>query len=340
MRSIVWTFLVFVFCLSNSLPAFPDTLTLGNGDRLTGEIVGLKDGTLQFKTGYAGLLKVPAGKIGGLTSDEPVTVRFGAGGYATGTLVPTYGGMVQIRGLRGGLGSAVKVTEIAEIHPGQDIPRGFKWSGRVNLGATKRSGNTDTRSLHIDAAIKAESEKDRLRLEGTMNKEFSGSERTEDDFTLFAQHDHFFTKKLYFYTNVKFARNQPQDLTLRTTLGTGAGWQVIRSARTNLSLEAGPSYVNENYETAPDNDFVAGRWAVNFDQFIWRQLAQLFHTHEGTVDFEETGNVFIDSSTGLRFPLSDGFNLTLQADIDWDSDPAPGTSGTDKTYLLTVGYSW
>lgn len=340
MRIKILALSLLAYCFLISPPSQADTLTLRNGDRLSGEIVGLKDGTVRFKTGYAGVVKVPAREISGMASDKPVTVRFGSGGYSTGTLIPTYPGMVQLQGVKGAVGGAVKIAEVAEIHPGTQIERGFKWSGRVNLGATQRSGNTDTRSFHFDGAIKGESEEDRLRFEGKMNKEFSGDERTQDDFTIFAQHDHFLSKAFYFYTNVKFARNEPQDLNLRTTLGTGAGWQVIRSDKTNLSLEAGPSYVNENNDTAPDNDFIAGRWAVNFDHYVWDKYAQFFHKHEGTVDLEDTGNVFIDSSTGLRFPLSDGFNLTAQADIDWDSEPPPGTSGTDKTYLLTVGYTW
>ncbi|MDX1485910.1 MAG: DUF481 domain-containing protein [Alphaproteobacteria bacterium] len=340
MRSGRLTFWVLIFCLLVSPSAFSDTLTLRNGDRLTGQIVGLKDGTLRFKTTYAGVLRVPGKEIAGLASEKPVTVRFATGGYKSGILYSSSVGMIRIRGLQGGFTDPIDVATVSEIYPGTEIQRGFKWSGRVNLGASKRSGNTETRSFHLDAAIKAESETDRLRLEGSFNKEFSGGERTEDDFTAFVQHDHFLSKALYFYTNAKFARNKPQDLTLRTTLGTGAGWQILKGARTNLSLEAGPSYVNENYDAAADNDVLAGRWAVNFDHYIWKKRAQFFHAQEGTLDLEDTGNVFIDSSTGIRFPLSDGFNLTLQADIDWDSDPAPGTSGTDKKYLMTVGYSW
>jgi len=334
----LWGVLLSAFLLIQSAAA--DVLVLQNGDRVTGEILGLKDGTLQFKTSYAGALKVSVGKIAGLTSDKVVTVRFKSGGYGTGHLVPSYARMAQLRSIAGGFGNPIQIEMISEIYPGKEIQRGFKWSGRVNLGATKRSGNTDTRSLHIDAAIKGETEKDRLRFEGSLNKEFSGSERTQDDFKFLAQHDHILSKSLYFYTNVKFSRNEPQDLTLRASLGTGVGWQIIKSDKTNFAIEAGPAYVNENFDTAEDRDFVAGRWAVLFDHYLWKKFAQFFHRHEGIVDLENTGNVSIDSSTGLRFPLSNGFNLTTQADIDWDSEPAPGATSTDKKYLLTIGYSW
>jgi hypothetical protein len=67
-------FSVFVCCLLFSPSVFSDSLTLRNGDRVTGEIVGLMDAMLQFETSYAGVLKVPAAQIAGLTSGKPVTV--------------------------------------------------------------------------------------------------------------------------------------------------------------------------------------------------------------------------------------------------------------------------
>lgn len=330
---------VYAVLLLSAGPLAADTLTLRNGDRLTGEVVLLKDGVLSFRTGYADLLKIAAGEIAGLETDGLVTVRYDGGGYSTGRLSSAKDGTVTVAGARGG-SPRVAVEDISEIHPGSEIPRGFRWSGRANFGATQRSGNTDTRSVHVDAAIRGRAEKDRLRLEGSMNKEFDRSKRTQDDFSLFAQHDRFVSKALYLYTNVKFAGDDLQDLNLRTSIGTGAGWQVVESKRTNLSLEAGPTYVNENFETGTDRDYVAGRWAVIFDRYVWEEIAQFFHKHEGTVDLEQAGNVLIDSSTGVRFPLSDGFNFTIQADVDWDSEPEPGVSSTDKTYLLTAGYSW
>lgn len=145
-----------IFCMTLFFirPLAADVLTLRNGDRLSGEVVRLKDGTLNFRTDYSGVLNVPAGEVVGLTTDKLVTVRYRSGGYKTGRLVMSCGDTLQIEGVRGGYGDAIRIDAISEIHPGRDIPRGFQWSGRVNIGAIQRSGNTDTRSLHGDTAIK------------------------------------------------------------------------------------------------------------------------------------------------------------------------------------------
>jgi len=249
---------VFFFIGLVGSAAHPDVLVLDNGDRVTGEIVGLKNDTLNFKSNQAGSLKVSLKNIGGLLTDQVVTIRYKSGGYSTGRLTSSNRGTLRMESTQGRHKGAIQIFTISEIHPGSKIPRGFDWTGRINAGATQRSGNTDTRLYHLDASIKGRAGKDRHHFEGSFNKEFSKGERTQDDFTVFVQHDRYNSKSLYFYTNVKLARNEPQELTLRTTLGTGGGWQVIEDKKTNLSVKTGPAYVNKNFKTASDDDSLAG----------------------------------------------------------------------------------
>ncbi len=66
-----------------------------------------------------------------------------------------------------------------------------------------------------------------------------------------------------------FEKNDFKDLSLRSTIGTGAGYQFYESELTNLFLEAGLGYVNNDYITAVDSDTIAGRWAVSFDRYLF-----------------------------------------------------------------------
>lgn len=319
--------------------ASADTLILRNGDRVTGEIADFRDGALHFKTEYAGSLTIPARNILALATDRLVTLRYTSGGYTTGILVASPEGTVRLQGSSGTQTRPIRFREISRIYPGTDVRRGLDWSGSANIGATERSGNTDNRSWHVDSTIEGRGEEDRVRLEGEFNREITEEATTQDNFLISAQHDHFATRRTYFYTNAKLEQDQLQNLALRTTVGTGAGHQVIETARTKLSVEAGPAYIHEDLETGTDRGFVAGRWAVNFEYRPW-DFATLFHRHDGKVEIDNAGNTFIDSTTGVRFPLSDGFMLIARADIDWDSEPPPEATSMDKTFLLTVGYHW
>lgn len=55
-------------------PARADSVTLHNGDRLTGRILHMSPGTLVFETTWAGELKIPRYEVRSIETDKPVTV--------------------------------------------------------------------------------------------------------------------------------------------------------------------------------------------------------------------------------------------------------------------------
>ena len=46
------------------------------------------------------------------------------------------------------------------------------------------------------------------------------------------------------------------------------------------------------------------------------------------------------SRSGLRVPIADGLNASLQLNADWERTPAPGRKSTDTTMLLGLSYGW
>ena len=61
---------------------------------------------------------------------------------------------------------------------------------------------------------------------------------------------------------------------------------------------------------------------------------------EAYVGLDSNDKMFVRSQTGLRVPLMDRLNATAQYNIDWDNNPTDGRERTDKTVLLTLGYTW
>jgi len=166
---------------------------------------------------------------------------------------------------------------------------------------------------------------------------------------LFGQYGHYFTDKWYAYANGLFTNDRFQDIKLRSVFGAGVGYQFFETEDLNLSLEAGPAYENVDYydysldcsafnpcDPLEDKSGMAGRWALNYDQFIFNRTVQLFHFHEGVYS---TG-VFIRSGTGFHVPIWNGLQFTNQVQVDYNSDPAPGRESVDTRYLFSAGYGW
>ncbi len=130
------------------------------------------------------------------------------------------------------------------------------------------------------------------------------------------------------------------DINLRTTVGPGLGYQVFESDLMNLSFEAGPSYVNTDYDKQDDEDNISGRWAMNFDRFFFEKLFQYYLNNEGYVSLSDTQDVFMFTRTGLRFPVKAGIFLNAGFEWDWDNLPSPGTDRSDYRYILSLGYGF
>ncbi|MEE8192504.1 MAG: hypothetical protein V3T74_07135, partial [Gemmatimonadales bacterium] len=72
--------------------AAQQTLTLANGDQLTGELVGIDGGTWVFKYGGAEV-KIPAADVTAFTAPEPVGFRLADGTLMAATVTTVAGGL-------------------------------------------------------------------------------------------------------------------------------------------------------------------------------------------------------------------------------------------------------
>jgi putative salt-induced outer membrane protein YdiY len=213
-----------------------------------------------------------------------------------------------------------------------------KLKGHANVGISTAKGNTDTGTQHFDGEFVARTAKNRYTLGAEYNRAEDQGEKTEKNALGFAKYDHFLTKKWYFYSNASFEKDEFKDINLRSAIGAGMGYQFLETALTNLSFEAGLSYVNEDFELGQDDDYPAGRWSLDFDRYFLNKVIQFFHFHEGFVGLEDTEDLFIRSRTGLRLPVYKNIKATTQFNFDWDNSPAPGRKRRDYMYLFTLGY--
>ena len=330
---------LFLVLLLVSAPGWSDEVQLANGDRISGEVLSMEQGELRIETSYAGTIAVQWDQVANISTDDPLQVVLSDETSLQGSTEKAEPGKMKLK-----MGRIVETVsfDLAEVQainpePEEDKPA-VKLSGRVNVGLSSSSGNTDTESHHVNGEIVARTEKNRYTAGIEYNREENEDELTTKNYLGYAKYDHFLTRKWYGYANTLFEKDEFKDLRLRSTIGTGMGYQFFESELTNLYLESGLSFVNEDFEAGEDEDTLAGRWAINFDKYLFNKFVQFFHFHEGYQGLEETDNLFIRSRTGLRFPLSENFRATFQYNYDWDNNPAPGEENEDSKYLFTLGY--
>ena len=331
--------------------AHADEVILKNGDKISGTVLSKSGSVLEIKTAYADKVVIKWDAIDTLNSDKPMTVILKDKQELTGLAGKSENGAMTISS------NGVYDTKPIPLTEVTDINKKF-FSGSANLGGGLSGGNTERQNYHGDANILVQGHDDRVTLGGQYNygdnteNPNTANERTvlnARNWQLYGNYAHFFSPKWYGYAHGLFTNDRMQDIQLRTAFGVGAGYQFFQSEDLNLSLEAGPDYVNLNFYDFPfdcgrfntctplqDRSGIAGRWAVNYDQFIFSRAVQLFHTHEGIV----ADDLFIRSRTGFRVPIWNGIQFTNEIQVDYLSKPAPGKENVDTRYLFTLGYGW
>jgi len=335
---IIFVLTLFYFFTSQ---VYADEIFLDNGDRITGKIITMEEGRLTITTSYAGDISVTWAEIASVKTDSHIQVLLNDGTFLQGIIKES--DEKEIRLEIDSIAETVSfhLANVKSINPAPvDIEPIVKLKARFNLGSTLAKGNTETESQHFDGEFVARTEKNRYTVGAEINRVEDDGEQTVNNSIGYIKYDHFVTNKWFLYSNALFEKDRFKDLNLLTALGMGAGYQILESQSINLSGEAGLTYINKDFDNAPDEGYPAGRWAVNFDKYFFDKFIQFFHFNEGFLGVEDTDDILIRSRTGFRIPVYKAFNVTFQINYDWDKRPSPGLKKTDWMYILTLGYQF
>ncbi|UCF94673.1 MAG: DUF481 domain-containing protein [Desulfobacterales bacterium] len=324
-------------CLITGL-SFADEVRLLNGDRLTGKIVSMQADDLTLQTSFAGEITIKWSEVARIRTETPLRLVL-----ADETKLEGIPQSIEDRKIKLQLDSLSEpiffdMDQVSAINPPEEPP--VRLNGQLNFGFSKATGNTDTERIHGDGELVARTQKSRYTAGAEYNRAKDENEKTEDNVLGYLKYDHFLTPKFYFYMNGLFEKDEFKDINLRSTAGAGLGYQFFESEQMNLSVEAGPSYVNTDFDEGDDEDSVSGRWAVKFDRFFFDKLFQYYFKNEGYVSLTDANDVFMFTRTGLRFPLRMGLFLNGGWEWDWDNQPALGSDKSDYRYILSLGYGF
>lgn len=317
-----------------------DVLNLADGSRLVGTVEQIDATEARLSGTFAGDLSVPRDAIVSIETESTVTVQMSDGAYLTGKLTPgESGNLVQVDEL------GTRVVPIADVkgvyrEDPQELQRrelAVKLAAAANVGVNVTSGNSDSRNYHIDGNVVTRTKRNRYTVAGEYNEEESDDILVKQNWTGLVKYDYFVSEKWFWFNSATFEHDEFADLDLRSALAGGFGYQFFDTDARSLSVEFGPSYIDENFEVAEDDSFIGTRWAIDYKQRLWDGLS-FYHYEEGLWGLEDTSNLTIRTRTGLQMDVTEHIIARLQTAIDWDKSPPDGTKGTDYENTLSVGY--
>ena len=333
------------------------TLTLANGDQLTGELVGIDGGTWVFKYGGADV-KIAAADVTAFTAPEPVGFRLADGTLLAATVTNVAGGLR----LQDADGTArtVPVADLAAAGPPDALEAlrpievralspFFKfWHITTSLGFSVRNGNTNLRggSFYLDMVRATDVDRLSLIVKATQNYDRVTTSGAPDsgqivqiagNYLAGLRYDIFVGNKLFAFGSTKQSRDRFKDIDLRSFYNAGLGYQFLATDKVDLrsSLGAGMRYekfTTDSTSTVPVGSLDGGLRAVvgPFDY----DLRTVY-----SPSFEQFSDYQLLTITGLTAKVIAGLGFRIQLTWEYDNEPAPGTAKSDTELSTALTYT-
>jgi putative salt-induced outer membrane protein YdiY len=329
---------VLVFLLHcNSLQAA--TVVLENGDRLSGKVIELADGILTLKSPLFGEVELPWRKVVELKAEEVITVHLKDGGILSGQVRLRPQDVLEVdQGDHGGT-RALRKADVALFNP-PVVDYSVKYGVRANLGGVFNRGNSEEDALNFDTEWVARMPDKRYTVGLEVNEADSAGLAITSNRYLLTQYDAFLSEKDYLFLSAKGEQDKLADLTLRTTLGAGYGYQFIETERVKLSMQYGLAYIKERFQQTPDESYPSLSLGLNYERKFWNKRLVFFNNNDLSVSLEDAADSLLKTKVGLRVPIVENVNVATQLNVNYDNMTPPGVKKADSSLIFSVGYGF
>ena len=298
-----------------------DVLVMHNGDRLTGQLVGMIGQRFTFETEYAGSLVVDRNAVAHVETDEEFEIVDETGERRMAVLTETLP-LEPVAVIRRNRRRALSLVDA--------------WQTHVDLSASAATGSRDAR----DFRVLAESVLRRGRIEHLLRLDLLGEE--VDGATTGDVLDVDYGLKLsmgpawYLAGNAQYYQDRLKGIARRVALGGSLGRRLRDTSFERWSVELGVSQVLEE-RGGDDSSGPALRWGFDYGRSLRGTRLEVFHNHGVLVRAESERGMSIDASTGIRYHLGDWWNANARVDVRHETKPPEGSAGSDVTYAIGLG---
>ena len=349
----------------------PDVIVFTNGDQLTGTLERATGDSFVFKSDVVGEVTVSADKIKELhtngkfvalkkdekitrTSKQPGAMTYGDNAISVADTKSGAPEVIPIKNLANLIDDATFTAEVTS-NPGIWYGWHGAISGGISLIESTQTGQNYTLAVNLARLIPSV---DFLppRTRTTLNVLETYGKITQPAipqtipptlasvtktsiFHADAEHDKYFTSRVYALVGLSFDHNFSQGLNLQQIYGGGLGWTVIKTPVQEFDVKADVHYERQNFVPPTPNTSLVGS---SFTEQYRRSLpAKITFTESGTF-IPSWNNLSIYSAVfaaGVQVPTYKRFSLNLNLLDNYLSNPAVGFNNNSLQFVTGVVYT-
>jgi hypothetical protein len=316
-----------------------DVVTLANGDHITGEVVSLTRGRLEFKTDDAGTLYLEWDKLISVVAARIVEVVTGDGSRFVGSLGRAIDRSISIVGP----GGTVTLPMI-EVTIMRAIGGGFwrQLDGSVDAGFNyTRSSGVAQLNFNSDTVYQQRASRARLAASLTITQNNDDPGR-DDRGSVEASYLRYPWREWFIASAARFESNESLGLKLRSQIGAATGPRLINSNRAQLTLGAGLVFNDERGVDVEPTQNVEGLlvFATSFYTYD-RPKTNLDVNVQYYPSLSNIGRQRLQLDAGVKREFFKDLFVGLSLYNTYDNRPPNPTANTnDIGVVVSIGWSY
>jgi Protein of unknown function, DUF481 len=316
-----------------------DVVLLANGDRVTGEVVRLDRGRLEYKTDDAGTLYLEWDKLVSVVTTRLVEVVSVDGTRWLGSLAPAPSRQIVVSTAEGAV--PLPMVEITAITP---IGRSFwtRLDGSIDAGFSyTRSSGVAQLNVNSDTVYRRPGFQGRLTASLTQTEKDDGSGR-DDRASLELSYLRYQWQRAFFGAMGRFETNESLGLELRSQVAAAVGPRLINSNRAQMSVGAGLAFNEERGVDVEPTQNVEALLLFQASYFTYdRPRTNLDVGLQYYPSLSNAGRQRIQLDTGVKRELWKDFFVALNLYNTYDSRPPNPTANTnDVGVVISIGWTY
>jgi hypothetical protein len=316
-----------------------DVVTLANGDRITGEIVRLERGQLEFNTDDVGTLYLEWDKLVSVVTTRLVEVTTTDGQSFLGSLVRTTDRAIAVTSADAAAQLAMPdVTEISTI--GRSFWRKLDGSFDVGFSYTRSSGVAQL-NLNADTRYRKPGAQTRLTASWTQTAQ-EDEEGRDDRGSIDASYLRYPWPRWFFAGVGRFETNESLGLVLRSQAGGAIGPRLINTNRAQLTLGAGVAFNDERGVDVEPRRNLEGLLLFQTSFFTYdRPRTNVDVTLQYYPSLSDPGRQRLQLDAAMKRELLKDFFLSLSGFYTGDTRPPnPDADTFDVGVLWSIGWTY
>jgi Protein of unknown function, DUF481 len=333
--------LVLVLAATASGQGRTDVVSLANGDRITGEVVELERGRLEFKTDDAGTLYLEWDKLASVVSKRLVEVVTTDGRRFLGSLGPAPTRSIAVVTSEGAVSLLMPdVTVIRTI--GGSFWRKLDGSIDAGFNYTQSSGVAQL-NVNSETVFRRPASQARLTASLTLTQNDEDDEDGRDDRgTLEASFLRYPWQEVFIIGAGRFETNESLGLVLRSQIGAAVGPRLVNSNRGQLTIGAGLAFNDERGVDVEPTQNVEALFVFSSSFYTYdRPKTNLDFSLEYYPSLSNRGRHRVQLDAAIKREFWKDLFVSFNLYNSYDSRPPNPTADTnDIGLVLSIGWTY